>query len=137
MKKQMRMILPCIATAAILAIVGKITLGSNLHETSSLMMLNVEALSGGEDGDTYCSIGPEIYGTVGSFKRSVQGVSHYSDGSNGQPGEDVVYTETFYGCEAYGYGDLSGSSFIYDSETSFVKYQECKGEQGHKVPSLW
>lgn len=139
MKKQILWILPCIAAIAIVTFLGKKTFEFNMRETNSLLLLNVEALSDGDDAwdsGSNCSFGDPIYGIVYSISGTEHIVMHYMDGIDGKPGTDLAYSQSFYGCVASGNGPYKGSNYTMIYNISQVTYPECKGKSGHNSTSI-
>ncbi len=143
MKKKI-FLLPCIAAVAIATYVGAKSFKTNASESNNLLLANVEALSSGsdpgaedDDDDDPCAIGQPRYSLVATTSGKVEHVVHFQDGKNDEdPGLDKVYTISFTGCIADGFGSLKGANYNMPGEESAPTYQECKGAQGHHTPEI-
>lgn len=139
MKKEVFLMLPCIAAIAIATFVGKKSFVSNLYEGNELLVQNVEALSSSGEDDydsSVCNTGGEHNAIVEVATGKVQARVHYNDGINGTYGLDEVFDINYKRCCAYGIGTKKGGNYSWVTGKGTSTHVECIGPQGHYMPTL-
>lgn len=139
MKKNVSLMLPCIAVVIFAAIAGKKAFLPNSNEVSDLLAQNVEALSNSDEGgydSSECNNGVDQWASVEVATGKAQTRVHYSDGANGNYGMDEIFDIEYKRCAAYGRGSKKGANFSWPTGKGPSTYEECKGANGHYGPTF-